>query len=418
MRTFCNGENSGIRPCNKRTLSLQPVWFARLLLVLAVFLVMDLRLRAQSDAAWHVEVVDDGKGDNVGRFSALAIDKAGNLHIAYYDEQQNSLKYAFRGSQKRWDIMTVEASAGTYVSIAVDALGHPHFAYNTHFETGLHYAYWDGRVWHRLLIDDEATDHFLSMQLDSKGDPYISYYREAYPDRTYALYLKYAHFDGTTWYVETVDNHKHTGKFNSLALDADGNPHIAYWQQEAGDLLTARWDGAHWQYGTADSRRAHNDYVGIGNSIALDSAGNSCIAYFDTTANTLKYAWQKEATWHTEVVDQLSGIWIFNDRVSLKIDSHDQPHIAYFDHGLGALKYASRDEKGWHAEVVENRGHVGGYASLVLGQDDRPYIAFYDLNEGQLRLAERDLNSPAPPTSAIKSKPDESATMQPVVTPK
>jgi hypothetical protein len=104
-------------------------------------------------------------------------------------------------------------------------------------------------------------------------------------------------------------------------------------------------------------------------------------------------------------VDQLWGLWVFNDRVSLKLDSHNRPHIAYFDHGLGALKYATKDDKGWHSEVVENRGHVGGYPSLDFGPDDRPYIAFYDLNDGQVRLAERDPSSPLPSTSAKEAKP-------------
>ena len=379
------------------------IWFAAVLFGLLLY--PATRLSAQSDPGWHVEVVDDGKGDNVGRFSALAIDKTGNLHVAYYDEEQKSLRYAFRGPEKRWDVMTVDRPAGTYVSIAVDAFNHPHFAYNSPFETGLHYAFWDGKDWHKLLIDKEATDHFLSLQLDGKGHPYISYYREIYPDKSYALYLKYAYFDGQTWYVETIDHHMHTGKFNSLALDANGNPHIAYSQVEAGDLRAAQWDGTHWQFGTADARRTHNDYVGIGNSIALDSDGSPCIAYFDTTARTVKYAWQKEGVWQTEVVDQLWGLWVFNDRVSLKLDSHNKPHIAYFDHGLGALKYASKDEKGWHNEVVENRGHVGGYPSLELGQGDRPYIAFYDLNEGQIRLAEHDPNPTPSPTSAKEAKP-------------
>jgi hypothetical protein len=380
-------------------------WLAVCLLAFALCSATTPSLRAQSDPGWHVEVVDDGKGDNVGRYSALAIDNAGNLHVGYYDEEQKSLRYAFRGPGKRWDIMTVDKPAGTYVSIAVDALNHPHFAYNSPFETGLHYAYWDGKDWHKLLIDKEATDHFLSMQLDSKGNPYISYYREVYPDRSYALYLKYAYSDGKTWYVETLDHHMQTGKFNSLALDAKGNPQIAYSQVEAGDLRTARWDGTHWQFGTADARRTHNDYVGIGNSIAVDSDGNPCIAYFDATARTVKYAWQKDGVWQTEVVDQLWGLWVFNDRVSLKLDSHGKPHIAFFDHGLGALRYASKNEKGWHAEVVENRGHVGGYPSLEFGPDDRPYIAFYDMNDGQIRLAERDLNPPPPPTSAKEAKP-------------
>jgi hypothetical protein len=362
--------------------------------------------RAQTGSTWQVETVDDGKGDNVGMYASLAIDRRGGMHIAYYDETQRSLRYAFRASEgKPWSVMEVDKPGGTFVSVAVDALGHPHFAYNSPFETGLHYAFWDGTKWHRILLDGEATDHFLSLQLDAKGNAHISYYRELYADRRYALYLKYARFDGETWYVETVDRRFHSGKFNSIALDASGNAQIAYSQVEAGDLRYAVWDGSHWKFGIADSRRVHNSYVGIGNSIALDSDGNMCIAYFDTTKRTVKYAWQKAGTWQSEVVDQLLGEWAFNDRLSMKLDRNNRAHIAYYDHGLGAAKYAMRDENGWHIEVVENQGHVGGYSSLALDQADEPYIAFYDMTESQLRLAKRESHASLPPSRAKEGKP-------------
>jgi hypothetical protein len=374
--------------------------------LVALLLISARPARAQTESTWHVETVDDGKGDNVGLHASLAIDKAGSIHIAYYDETQRSLRYAFRASEgKPWSVMEVDKPGGTFVSVAVDARGHPHFAYNSPFETGLHYAFWDGTKWHRILLDSEATDHFLSLQLDAKGYAHISYYREEYADRTYALYLKYAHFDGETWYVETVDRRFHSGKFNSIALDASGNARIAYSQVEAGDLRYAVWDGSHWQFGIADSRRIHNSYVGIGNSIALDSAGNMCIAYFDTTKRTVKYAWQKAGNWQTEVVDHLLGEWVFNDRLSIKLDRNNRPHIAYYDPGLGAAKYAMRDENGWHVEAVENLGHVGGYSSLALDQADQPYIAYYDMAEGQLRLAKRESLASSPPGHAKDGKP-------------
>jgi hypothetical protein len=381
-------------------------WFCALSVFLFLIATSTRPVVAQSESTWHVETVDDGKGDNVGQYSYLAVDEVGSIHIAYYDETKKSLRYAFRRNQdKNWSIMDVDKPEGTFVALAVDGLGHPHFAYNSPFETGLHYAYWDGLTWHRALIDSETTNHFISIGLDNSGYPHISYYREEYPDRTYALYLKYAHFDGKTWYVETVDHQMHSGKFNSIAVDSSGKSHIAYSQVEAGDLRYAVWDGANWQFGTADSRRTHNDYVGIGNSIAIDSNGNMCIAYFDTTKRLVKYAWQKDGSWQIEVVDQLFGQWVFVDRVSLKLDSHNRPHIAYYDHGVGMPKYAMRDEKGWHIENVDNRGHVGGYSSLALGPGDQAFFAYYDMADAQLRLATRQVNAPSRPTDASERKP-------------
>jgi hypothetical protein len=255
--------------------------------------------------------------------------------------------------------------------------------------SGLHYAYWNGSRWIKQNIDPARTSHLTSIGLDSSGNPRISYYLEETPDRRYALLLKYAYFDGKAWYVQTLDHHITRGKFNSIAIDDLGNPHIAYSDQGAGDLRYIYSDGSGWQTKIPDARRTHNNYVGIGNSIALDAAGDPAIAYLDTSRHTVKFTRWTENRWATEIVDQLVDVPSIADRVSLKLDSHGLPHIAYYDGGLGELKYAWRDDKNdWHVSVVDSKGgNVGQYPALCLGTHDEPYISYYDANSGQLLLA-------------------------------
>jgi hypothetical protein len=346
---------------------------------------------ARGQAAWQVEVVDAGHGGDVGKFTSLIVDIDGNFHIAYFDEGQNALRYAYRGrSDKQWYTMQIDKQAGQYASLAVDSHDHPHIAYNSRFLTGLHYAYWDGTRWQTQIIDDARTNHFTSIQLDAKGYPHISYYQEENPDGTNALHLKYAFFDGKVWYIQTVNRKFATGKFNSIVLDSSGRPHIAYSFAGTGDLGYVFWDGSQWIYEVPDTRRTHNNYVGLGNSIALDSKGNPYIAYFDLNNRAIKYTRWTGAAWQTEFVDKGLGSFTLADHVSLKLDSHDQPHVAYYDAGIGALKYAERDDQGWHMEVVDNHGNVGAYPSLFIDQHDQPYISFYDISARQLRLAYRE----------------------------
>jgi hypothetical protein len=87
----------------------------------------------------------------------------------------------------------------------------------------------------------------------------------------------------------------------------------------------------------------HNSYVGIGNSIAVDSKGYPHIAYFDASRETVKYAHWDGKKWTSEVVRGLTSRTEL-DHVSIKVDANDRPHIAFYDGGTGVLKYAVRKD--------------------------------------------------------------------------
>lgn len=339
---------------------------------------------------WRTEVADGGP-NNVGKSPCLVVDHDGNLHIAYYDETARALLYTFQpAGGKRWFKMTVAAGdVGDYMSVAVDAADHPQFSYVSFTERGLFYAHWDGKKWHKQLIDPESVTYFTSIQLDSQDHPHISYYHRM-QGKAYALQLKYAHFDGKQWFIETVDQREGTGKFNSLAVDSKGDPHIAYSYIGPGDMLYASSNGQHWSFSAIDLSRTTNSFLGAGNSIAVDAGGIPHVAYWDLNHRTVKYGYWTGTAWKTEVVDKLNAIaeqMGAIDHVSLKMDSQGQPHVAYYDAGLGVLKYAVRTSLGWRTEVVDRSGNVGMYPSLCLDAGDHAYIAYYDVSNNTLKLA-------------------------------
>lgn len=384
-------------------------WGATLLLLLLV-------IPAWAQGPWTISVVDGGHGEDVGKTSSLVIDKQGDFHVVYYDDTAHALFYSYRarGAKKWFNMKVIPKGIAGYPSMAVDDNGRPHIAYVTaakrDTQEGLGYSYFDGKTWHSQMIDPQGVGYFTSLQLDSKGNPRISYYH--YHDRSgaYSLHLKYAYFDGKDWYIQTVDQRMSTGKYNALAVDTDGNPHIAYTHVGWGDLLYAYWNGKEWKFSDVDSRRKENHYVGMGPSIVVDTAGNAHIAYFDITKAAVKYAWFENGTWKTEVADEI-GAHGELDRVSLKLDSHNQPHLAYYDAGAGMLKYAVRDDKGWHTEVVDHDGNVGQTPSLSLTADGAAYITYYDAGNQALRFAARAAGAPLPAvTPAVAESKGKSGT--------
>jgi hypothetical protein len=377
--------------------------FKNLFLQLAAVALICVPAAVLAQSPWQIEVVDGSKGSNVGKFTSLAIDKDNNLHIGYYDETRQALRYGFRGATGKWYTMEVDASGG-YESLALDAGGHPHFAYAAPNEAGLRYAWWDGAKWNKQTLDYERIDFFNSIRIGPDNLPRISYYHRLRRDGSFALHLKYAHFDGKTWYTETVDPRSATGKFNSLALDSKGQPYIAYSDVDLGDLRFTRWDGNDWNFSTPDSQSQSEGWVGIGSSIELDAAGTPHIAYIAVTHPHLKYATWTTHGWKTETVDRINGKADNIDRVSLKFDSQQRPHLAYWDSGLGVLRHATLTPKGWIAETVDTGDNVGLYPSMVIGANDEIYISYYDLANGVLRLAHRRATETPGPDNTVKAE--------------
>jgi hypothetical protein len=372
------------------------------LLIGCLLFCMPLALRAQSQ--WQIEVIDGAAGKNVGKFTSLAVDKDGSLHVGYYDETRQALRYGFRARPAdKWYTMEVDASGG-YESLAVDADGHPHFAYAAANEAGLRYATWDGHAWTKMTLDYERIDFFNSIRIAPDGFPRISYYHRLHRDGSFALHLKYARFDGKTWYTETVDARSATGKFNSLALDSKGLPYISYSDVDAGDLRYTKFDGAEWNFSAPDTQKLSEGWVGIGSSIEIDQAGVPHIAYVDVTHHRIKYVSWTGKGWKSEIVDSVTGKADNVDRVSLKFDSKQRPHLAYWDSGLGVLRHATITPKGWRAETVDGSDNVGLYPSLAIDAKDEMYISYYDMANGALRLAHKHVaeTQETPPEKAAK----------------
>jgi hypothetical protein len=108
---------------------------------------------------------------------------------------------------------------------------------------------------------------------------------------------------GSQWITEQVDASKmFLGmRDNSLALDMNDHPHIAY----GGDhLYYAFHDGVVWHIETVD----WGDDVGVYASLELDVAGRPHIAYYDRGLNQLKYAYHDGLSWQVQVADPHDGM--------------------------------------------------------------------------------------------------------------
>jgi hypothetical protein len=201
-----------------------------------------------------VTQVIDNSG-NVGYYTSLAFDGIGAPHIAYFDESNDRLKYAYYvPSTGRWEYEIIDGnngSMGTYASLVIDHAGVSHVSYYD-FTPGiiprLKYAVRSGTAWIPVVVDGDpvallesnAPDSpdapdivdaifetggvgmFTSIAVDSANQPYISYYDSVNED------LKYAFLSPAGWQYRPVYTQGNSGLFTSIAVGTDNLPRISF----------------------------------------------------------------------------------------------------------------------------------------------------------------------------------------------
>jgi len=156
---------------------------------------------------------------------------------------------------------------------------------------------------------------------------------------------------GYAWIVEAVDGQPWTGAGTSLALDAQGFPHIAYNQSDGCDLRYARFDGARWLTETVDAF----GLTGIDPSLALDAQGHPHVSYRIAGDDMdLQYAYHDGTRWYSETVD---GWGDTGSESSLELDTAGQPHVAYHNWG-GCVMYPWYDGTEWQIGMVDCGTHM------------------------------------------------------------
>jgi hypothetical protein len=217
----------------------------------------------------------------------------------------------------------------------------------------------------------------VSLALDARGNPRIAYFDDSADD------LRYASKRAGVWTAETADASGSVGQYTSIALDTAGNPRIAYYSVTGNDLKLAQKNGAIWSVETIEGPNA----VGLYASLDLDQGGDPHVAYYDATLGDLHYAARSGAAWTIDIADAPGTVGLF---ASLALDALGNPRIAYFDDGGDNLKYASKAGGVWSSETVESNGDVGRYASLAIDVAGSAHIAYHDATGGDLKYAHRD----------------------------
>ncbi|MBS3778194.1 MAG: hypothetical protein KGY50_02735 [Candidatus Thermoplasmatota archaeon] len=284
-----------------------------------------------------------------------------------------------------WWIQTVDSTgrSGRYTALDLDSKGYPHISYCREDSGGfVKYAHWNGMNWEIETIDTGSGGTYgnvttTSIVVDPEDHPHLVY---AKPPN----HVKYAYWDGEKWSYDTIITKDGIYGSVDIALDAENHPHISYCDGYGKyHVRYAYFNGLTWSNEVVDE----SCRGGIHNTICLDSCDNPCIAYSSVPMRRIKFACKSvdlTDNWNISIVDSsYSGYYFYP---SLRLDSNDFPHIGYFDIESFTLKYAyfSGETSNWNVSNVVSDEKVGFSYSLALSSDNRPFLIFQELTEKNL----------------------------------
>ena len=298
------------------------------------------------------------KGDDVGRYTSIAINSYGDPVIAYYDLTNHSLKFATFGAVQ-WHTQVVDKGA--------------------------------------KIASGDNVGMYASLTLAKDGSPGIAYYAEVAKGPSgmregqlrFAQAMRPVPTGPTDWHVTVIETRpipaadpanppalpEGIALFISSARKPDGAPVIAYYDRVRGNLRFVEYDTASKAFlppvilDGEDAMGGDTGDVGEYPSVATDKDGISHISYVDATRDGLLYVNTKTKT--PEVADDgyrpkdettLDGLpapvyHLVGDSSSIQlVDS--TVYIAYGDSTVLQLRLATRDgmKNTWKTEAIAGHG--------------------------------------------------------------
>ncbi len=197
----------------------------------------DLKYAQYDGVRWAVHLID--AKNSTGLYPSLTFDRNELPVISYYRKTSGDLRVARMNDQGAWSIEAVDTAddVGRDTAIAIDPAGRIGVAYADSTRGHLKYALYNPRAgsWAHTTVDKNMTGvSFTSTTFDPDNNPVISYYDATPAD------LKVARFANRRWTAEHVATRGGVGLFSNIYFDSAGDPNVLYFDKRTNSVAHAR----------------------------------------------------------------------------------------------------------------------------------------------------------------------------------
>jgi hypothetical protein len=303
-----------------------------------------------------------------GSRGSIAVDSYGRVIYGVSGGTDGYTNYRIATkTQDIWIVEKLNLPGNVYSnSMAIDSVDKAHIGYNG--GGYLSYATNSSGTWETEIIDNTSSVRFTSIAVDSADYIHMSYNSGFKED------IKYATNASGNWITEVLENSNPIGQ-SPIAVDLNSDVHISFISYGSNDdnllryitNISGTWSTETVAMGSLDPYRC---------SIAVDSAGNVNIIYYDYDLYDLKHAINSSGVWVSETVDDF--VTGGQQHLSLAVDSYGNSHVSYFDYisPRVRLKYANNVSGAWESYIIDDIGVRYDTASIAIDADDKVHIIY------------------------------------------
>jgi len=324
-----------------------------------------------------------------GRWNAIAMDSSGDIHVVHISGENYQIRHSIHDGTS-WNSVKIKDCGQTYcwdVHMVIDDNDDLHAAYTTYtnWAERLVYMHYDGTNWTSEEVSSNANFGPVGIAVDSNNHPHISY---AVEGEFCGEGLRLASYSGSSWTHDNVDSGDNRGCDSAIVIDENDDIYIAYQDRDTSKLKIATdksgsWDAYIVDTGTSPSY-LHPGYM---TSMAMDQQGQFHIAHFDEKEDDLRYVTGvPNGLWTATIVDSAGHT---GRDPSIAVDRGGFPHIVYQTWSGMNLKYATINPStsNWIVGTMATNGDVGTGNSLLIDPSGVMHVPFSDETNDVLKYA-------------------------------